>query len=76
MSRHPRTDPDLPPRPRWEKRDVQVKIRLAPSEVQRLSRVRPDLAPSAIVAQLVNDVLAGRYCPVWAAPQSDDSQQG
>jgi hypothetical protein len=73
MPRRPSVDPALPPLPRWEKRDVQVKIRLAPSEIAKLKKIRPDLKPSAIVAQLVNDVLADRYHPAWAAPSEESS---
>ena len=59
-------DPSLPPLPERERRDQQVKIRLMGSEIARLSRLRPDLAPSAIVALIVDDVLAGRHVPQWA----------
>ncbi|RQX16524.1 hypothetical protein DDE19_14800 [Micromonospora ureilytica] len=57
------------PLPLREKRDQQVKIRLTPSEIERLAVMRPDLTPSGIVALLVDDVLAGRYRPGWAVPQ-------
>ncbi|WBC08933.1 hypothetical protein [Micromonospora sp. WMMA1947] len=60
---------NLPPLPAREKRDQQVKIRLTPSEMERLAVMRPDLTPSGIVALLVDDVLAGRYRPGWAVPQ-------
>ena len=62
---------DLPPLPEREKRDQQVKIRLTPSEVGQLGALRPDLAPSAIVGLLVDDVIAGRYRPSWAVPAAD-----
>jgi hypothetical protein len=62
---------DLPPLPEREKRDQQVKIRLTPSEVGQLGALRPDLAPSAIVGLLVDDVIAGRYRPSWAVPADD-----
>lgn len=62
---------DLPPLPEREKRDQQVKIRLTPSELERLGAVRPDLSPSAIVGLLVDDVLAGRHRPSWAVPADD-----
>lgn len=62
----------LPPLPAREKREVQVKIRLTPSEVDALAALRPDLSVSAIVAQLVDDVLAGRHRPAWAAPTDQD----
>ncbi|MDG4799280.1 MULTISPECIES: hypothetical protein [Micromonospora] len=57
----------LPPIPNDEKRDQQVKIRLTRSEVEQLIAMRPDLTPSGIVAVIVDDVLSGRYTPVWAA---------
>ncbi|MFF0318845.1 hypothetical protein ACFYPH_29910 [Micromonospora sp. NPDC005252] len=60
---------NLPPLPAREKRDQQVKIRLTPSEMERLAVTRPDLTPSGIVALLVDDVLSGRYRPRWAVPQ-------
>jgi hypothetical protein len=61
---------NLPPLPDagMERRDQQVKIRLTPSELRTLQAMRPDLAPSGIVAQLVDDVLKGRHRPDWAAP--------
>jgi hypothetical protein len=65
----------LPPLPERERRDQQVKIRLTATEVAQLSRLRPDLAPSAIVALIVDDVLAGRYRPHWAAPASHKDGQ-
>jgi hypothetical protein len=34
--------------------------------------LRPDLAASAIVGLLVDDVLAGRHRPSWAAPASEE----
>ncbi|GAA0400664.1 hypothetical protein GCM10009541_49770 [Micromonospora gifhornensis] len=64
---------NLPPLPAREKRDQQVKIRLTPSEIERLAVLRPDLTPSGVVALLVDDVLAGRYRPVWAAPAPDEA---
>lgn len=68
MPRRRAADPAFPPLPERERRDQQVKIRLTATEVAQLSRLRPDLAPSAIVALIVDDVLAGRYRPHWAAP--------
>lgn len=67
MPRRRPADTDLPPLPEREKRAVQVKIRLTPSEAEALAALRPDLAVSGIVAQLVDDVLAGRHRPSWAA---------
>ncbi|MEV0809808.1 hypothetical protein [Micromonospora sp. NPDC050200] len=64
---------NLPPLPAREKRDQQVKIRLTPSEMERLAVMRPDLTPSGIVALLVDDVLAGRYRPAWAAAAPDEA---
>jgi hypothetical protein len=63
---------DLPPLPEREKRDQQVKIRLTPSELDRLGALRPDLAASAIVGLLVDDVVAGRHRPSWAVPAGDE----
>ncbi|MFJ8691109.1 hypothetical protein [Micromonospora wenchangensis] len=60
---------NLPPLPTRERRDQQVKIRLTPSEMERLTTMRPDLTPSGILALLVDDVLAGRYRPEWAVPE-------
>ncbi|MFF0103343.1 MULTISPECIES: hypothetical protein [Micromonospora] len=60
---------NLPPLPTRERRDQQVKIRLTPSEMERLTAMRPDLTPSGILALLVDDVLAGRYRPEWAVPE-------
>lgn len=65
---------NLPPLPTREKRDQQVKIRLTPSEIERLGELRPDLAPSGVVALLVDDVLGGRYRPSWAASAADQSE--
>lgn len=62
---------NLPPLPEREKRDRQVKIRLTPSEVDKLGELRPDLGLPKIVALLVDDVLSGRYRPAWAAATSD-----
>ncbi|MFI7517347.1 hypothetical protein ACIBVK_28000 [Micromonospora echinofusca] len=62
---------NLPPLPAREKRDQQVKIRLTPSELDRLVVMRPDLTPSGILALLVDDVLAGRYRPAWAVAAPD-----
>jgi hypothetical protein len=53
----------LPPLPEREKREIQVKIRLKPTEAQALTALRPDLSVSGIVAQLVDDVLTGRHRP-------------
>jgi hypothetical protein len=39
----------------------------------QLSQLRPDLAPSAIVALIVDDVLAGRHHPPWVAPTKGES---
>lgn len=64
---------NLPPLPAREKRDQQVKIRLTPSEMERLAVMRPDLTPSGIVALLVDDVLAGRHRPAWAAAAPDEA---
>ena len=69
--RHP-ADTGLPPLPEREKRAVQVKIRLTPTEAEALAALRPDLSVSGIVAQLVNDVLAGRHRPAWAALADQD----
>lgn len=71
MPRRRAADPDLPPLPMREKRDQQVKIRLTDTELRQLLLLRPDLAPSAIVALLVDDVLAGRHRPQWAAPADE-----
>ena len=71
MPRRRAADPDLPPLPAREKRDQQVKIRLTETELRQLVKLRPDLAPSGIVALLVDDVLAGRYRPHWAAPADE-----
>jgi hypothetical protein len=65
--RHP-AEMGLPPLPAREKREVQVKIRLTPSEAEALAALRPDLSVSGIVAQLVDDVLTGRHRPAWVAP--------
>jgi hypothetical protein len=62
---------DLPPLPEREKRDVQVKIRLTPSEAAALAALRPDLSLPGILAHLADDVLTGRYRPTWAAPPED-----
>jgi hypothetical protein len=70
--RHATETGDLPPLPEREKRDQQVKIRLTPSELKQLGTLRPDLAASAIVGLLVDDVLAGRHRPSWAAPASEE----
>ncbi|MET8253358.1 hypothetical protein [Micromonospora sp. NPDC005197] len=64
---------NLPPLPTREKRDQQVKIRLTPTELERLTAMRPDLTPSGILALLVDDVLAGRYWPTWAAAAPDEA---
>jgi hypothetical protein len=66
MPRRRTVDPALPQLPEREKRDQQLKIRLTPGELHELNQLRPDLAPSGIVALLVDDVLAGRYRPAWA----------
>jgi hypothetical protein len=71
MPRRRAADPALPPLPERERRNQQVKIRLTASEVAQLSRLRPDLAPSAIVALIVDDVLAGRHHLPWAAPAEE-----
>jgi hypothetical protein len=60
-------DVDLPPLPVREKRDQQVKIRLTPGEVEALLALRPDLTAAGVVALVIDDVLAGRYEPAWAA---------
>jgi hypothetical protein len=70
MPRRRSVDADLPPLPAREKRNQQVKIRLTPSEVDQLVALRPDLTVSAIVALLVDDVLAERHRPAWAAAAS------
>ncbi|MEV7629397.1 hypothetical protein [Actinoplanes sp. NPDC089786] len=58
----------LPPIPGdGQKRDQQVKIRLSVSEVERLKALRPDLTTAGVVALIVDDVLAGRHRPGWAA---------
>lgn len=67
---------DLPPLPARERRDQQVKIRLTPSEMERLGQLRPDLTPSGIVALLVDDVVTGRHRPAWAAAASDATAGG
>jgi hypothetical protein len=67
MPRRRSVDVDLPPLPVREKRDQQVKIRLTPGEVEALLALRPDLTASGVVALVIDDVLAGRYEPVWAA---------
>ena len=72
MPRQHPAETGLPPLPAREKRDVQVKIRLTPSEVETLAALRPDLSVSGVVAQLVDDVLAGRHRPAWAAPTDQD----
>ncbi len=62
----------LPPLPGDnEKRDQQVKIRLSISEVDRLKKLRPDLTPAGVVALIVDDVLAGRHSPTWAASDAE-----
>ncbi|MCX4390006.1 hypothetical protein OG777_24180 [Micromonospora peucetia] len=66
---------NLPPLPVREKRDQQVKIRLTPSEMERLVVMRPDLTPSGILALLVDDVLAGRYRPAWATAGPDGASR-
>jgi hypothetical protein len=71
MPRRRAADPDLPPLPAREKRVQQVKIRLTDTELRQLIQLRPDLAPSAIVALLVDDVLAGRHRPHWATPADE-----
>ena len=71
MPRRRAADPDLPPLPAREKRVQQVKIRLTDTELRQLIELRPDLAPSAIVALLVDDVLAGRHRPYWATPADE-----
>jgi hypothetical protein len=63
---------NLPPLPEREKRDQQVKIRLTPSELKQLGALRPDLTASAIVGLLVDDVVAGRHRPSWAAPAGEE----
>jgi len=73
MPRRRPANTDLPPLPEREKRVIQVKIRLTPSEAEALASLRPDLAVSGIVAQLVDDVLAGRHLPSWAVRPSQDS---
>ncbi|WP_213456583.1 hypothetical protein [Rhizomonospora bruguierae] len=75
MPRRRAADPALPPLPERERRDQQVKIRLTATEIGQLSRLRPDLAPSGIVALIVEDVLAGRYRPNWAAPVKDSQDR-
>jgi hypothetical protein len=72
MSRRHPAGNGLPPLPAREKRVIQVKIRLTPSEVESLAALRPDLSVSGVVAQLVDDVLAGRHHPAWAAPTDQD----
>ena len=72
MPRRRVTDPDLPPLPQRERRDQQVKIRLTDTEVRQLGCLRPDLTPSAIVALLVDDVIAGRHRPPWAVAADQD----
>jgi len=67
MPRRRPVDQELPPLPVREKRDQQVKIRLTPGEVEALLAMRPDLTATGVVALLVDDVLTGRYEPVWAA---------
>jgi hypothetical protein len=56
----------LPPLPHDERRDQQLKIRLARSEVEKLIALRPDLTASGIVSLVVDDLLAGRYRPTWS----------
>lgn len=74
MPRRAEPDPRLPPLPpAYEKRTEQVKIRLSPTEKQRLQRMRPDLGPATIVALIVDDVLDGRYQPSWAATDAPSS---
>lgn len=72
MPRQRPVSDNLPPLPTREKRDQQVKIRLTPSEMERLGMLRPDLTPPGIVALLVDDVLAGRHRPAWAATAPDE----
>jgi hypothetical protein len=48
-----------------------IDTRLTASEVRQLGQLRPDLAVSGIVALLVDDVLAGRHQPRWAAVTDD-----
>ena len=67
---------DLPPLPAREKRDQQVKIRLTPSEMEKLGQLRPDLTPSGIVSLLVDDVVTGRHRPAWAAAAPDVTDGG
>lgn len=67
MPRRRPVEQELPPLPVREKRDQQVKIRLTPGEVDALLALRPDLTASGVVGLLVDDVLAGRYEPAWAA---------
>jgi hypothetical protein len=61
----------LPALPGEAKRDQQVKIRLSEGEVEQLKALRPDLTPAGIVALLVDDVLAGRHRPPWAASSAE-----
>ncbi|WP_328381472.1 hypothetical protein OHQ88_32995 [Micromonospora zamorensis] len=63
----------LPALPGDEKRDQQIKIRLTPSEVEKLVNLRPDLTAAGIVALLVDDVLSGRLIPTWTVSSSDGS---
>ncbi|KAB1943435.1 hypothetical protein F8271_10110 [Micromonospora sp. ALFpr18c] len=61
----------LPALPDEERRDQQVKVRLSRTEAERLRAMRPDLTVSGIAALVIDDVLAGRYVPAWAAPSGD-----
>jgi hypothetical protein len=72
MPRRNPADTGLPPLPEREKREVQVKIRLKPTEAQALTALRPDLSVSGVVAQLVDDVLTGRHRPAWATPADQE----
>jgi hypothetical protein len=65
-------DPSMPPLSQTEKRDRQVKVRLTPTELARLQRLRPDLTPSGILGVLVDDVLTGRYRPEWVVPSNEN----
>ena len=47
--RHP-AETGLPPLPAREKREIQARIRLTPSEVGTLTALRPDLSAPGIVA--------------------------
>jgi hypothetical protein len=67
MRRQRPVDEELPPLPRQERRDQQVKIRLTATEVEKLIALRPDLTASGVVALVIADVLEGRYRPDWSA---------